>query len=272
MIPNDLENMALTMRRKILDISHTCGHAVHIGGALSMVDIMAVLYGNVLRFDLKDPRWMDRDRFILSKGHGVLGYFPALLMAGMIPEEIFQTFLQDGSDLIAHPVMNLDLGIESSNGSLGQGLSMAVGIALAAKKKAKSFNTYVLIGDGESNEGSVWEATMLAAHLKLNNLTAIVDYNRMQNDGSGKDIINIDNMSERFAAFGWHVIEIDGHDVNQILEAFQDKSCADKPKAIIANTVKGKGVKDAENNMTWHHKAKMTDEDIEQLLQELGEV
>ena len=228
---NDLENLALMMRKKILDISFSCGHSTHIGGALSMVEVMTVLYHNIMCFDPENPAWEGRDRFILSKGHGVLGYYPALLMAGIITEDVFNTFMQDGSDLIAHPVMNLDLGIESSNGSLGQGLSMALGIALAAQKQDKSFHTYSLVGDGETNEGSIWEAAMLASHLKLGNLTIIVDYNRMQNDGAGKDILLIDNMHERFKAFGWHVIDIDGHDIGQIVSAFQNQDQPKKPKA-----------------------------------------
>ena len=250
---NDLKNMAIEMRHKIINISHDCGHSTHVGGALSMVELMTVLFGHVLKFDADNPHWDDRDRFILSKGHGVLGYYPALLLSGIISEETFNTFMTNGTDLISHPVMNLDLGIESSNGSLGQGISMAVGISLAAKKKNKSYHTYALIGDGEANEGSVWEAAMLAPHLCLNNLTILVDYNRMQNDGAGKDIINIENMPERFKAFGWHTIEVDGHNINEIIDAFQDSSNVDKPKAIVAHTIKGKGVPFMENEKSWHH-------------------
>jgi transketolase len=249
----EIENMALFMRRKIIDISHHSGTSTHIGGALSMTDAMAVLYGHVLRFDPQNPRWEDRDRFILSKGHGVLGYYPALLAAGLIDEEKFQTFQTNGSDLIAHPVMNLDLGIESSNGSLGQGLSMAVGIALAAKRKNKPFKTYVLMGDGETNEGSVWEATMLAAQLGLNNLTAIIDHNGMQNDGEGQNIVNSANMSERFTAFGWHTHDVGGHDIEAMVAAFEEPTPSDKPKAIVAHTIKGKGISFMENENSWHH-------------------
>src|SRR5579872_1828524 len=169
-----IREIALNMRRKILQISHLCNVSAHLGGGLSMVDITATLYGSVMRFDKNDPHWDERDRFILSKGHGVLGYFSALAVAEIISEEVFASFQTNESDLIAHPVMNLALGIESSNGSLGQGLSMAVGLALAAKKKGKSHKIYVLLGDGECNEGSVWEAVMCAAQLKLDNLIAIV--------------------------------------------------------------------------------------------------
>lgn len=250
---SEIADMALFMRRKILDVSFQCGLTAHLGGGLSMVDAMAVLYGHVLRFDPKNPRWPDRDRFILSKGHGVLGYYSALLAAKIISEEVFITFQANGSDLIAHPVMNLDLGIESSNGSLGHGLSMATGIALAARKQKKSFSTYVLMGDGECNEGSVWEAAMLAAHQGLESLTAIVDYNRLQSDGESRNILFVDNMAERFRAFGWHAIDVDGHDIKALVDAFTKPAEANKPKVIVAHTVKGKGVPFMENDNSWHH-------------------
>lgn len=252
MTHTNISDMALFMRRKVLDISFSCGKSTHIGGALSMVDIMATLYGQVLRYRPENPHWEDRDRFILSKGHGVLGFFPALLAAGIISDEIFESFQINGSDLIAHPVMNLDLGIESSNGSLGHGISMAVGIGYAAKLKKKEFKTYTLLGDGETNEGSVWEALMLASHLKLDNLTAIVDYNRFQNDGNGSDVLEIPNMSERFQSFGWHAIDVDGHNIEQLLTAFNTPTIG-QPKAIIAHTTKGKGVDFMENDNSWHH-------------------
>ena len=248
----ELNKFAYNMRQNILEVSYHSGTSTHLGGALSMTDVMAVLYGKVLNYDPKNPRWVDRDIFILSKGHGVLGFYPALLEAGIISREVFETFQQNGSNLIAHPVMNLDLGIESSNGSLGHGISMAVGIAFAAKKQKKHFQTFTLVGDGETNEGSVWEAAMLASHLKLNNLTAIVDYNKQQNDGYGKDVLRIDNMAERFKAFGWHTIEVDGHDITELVAAFEIAPI-DKPKAIIAHTIKGKGVPFMEGDNAWHH-------------------
>ncbi|MFC3031828.1 transketolase [Pseudoalteromonas fenneropenaei] len=248
----EIAAFAKFMRQKMLDISYQSGTSTHLGGALSMAEVMATLYGKVLRFDKNNPRWEDRDRFILSKGHGVLGFYPALLAAGIISEEKFATFQTNGSDLIAHPVMNLDLGIESSNGSLGHGISMAVGIATAAKRKNVAFKTYTLVGDGETNEGSVWEAAMLAAHLQLDNLTVIVDYNRHQNDGAGKDILLIDNMAERFSAFGWHAIEVDGHNIEEIVVAFEE-TVFNRPKVIVAHTTKGKGVSFMENDNSWHH-------------------
>ena len=249
----ELEKMALFMRRKILDASFNCGHTAHLGGGLSMVDVIAVIYGRMLNFDPKNPRWEDRDRFILSKGHGVLGYYPALLAAGIISDEVFETFQQDGSDLIAHPCLNLDLGIESSNGSLGQGLSMGIGIALSAKKKSKAFKTYVMMGDGECNEGSVWEAAMLAPHLGLDNLRAVVDHNKLQSDGASIDVLYVNNMAERFESFGWDVSEVDGHNIDVIVDAFERPVIAGKPRMLVAHTVKGKGVPFMENDNAWHH-------------------
>ena len=159
----NVKDMAKKMRRKILDVTYSCNSSAHIGGALSMVDIMATLYSSVLKYDTKNPAWEDRDRFILSKGHGALGYYSALLEAGIISEDIYSTFQTNESDLTAHPVMNIPLGIESSNGSLGHGLSLGIGIALAAKKKNKKYKIYVFLGNGECNEGSVWEAIMSAS-------------------------------------------------------------------------------------------------------------
>ncbi|BBH14702.1 transketolase [Chromobacterium haemolyticum] len=265
----ELQSMAKTMRHKILEISHACNLSAHLGGGLSMVEIMAVLYGRVLRYEKGNPRWAGRDRFILSKGHGVLGFFSALLAAGLISEETYKTFQTNESDLIAHPVMNLDLGIESSNGSLGQGLSMGVGIALAGKKKQADFRVFVYMGDGECNEGSVWEAVMSAAQLKLDNLTAVVDYNKLQSDGDARQIMDLADLAGKFRAFGWDVRDIDGHDLDQVVGAFEAPREAGKPRVLVAHTVKGKGVSFMENNNEWHHN-RLTKVHYEQALGELG--
>ena len=265
----EIQGMAKTMRHKILEISHTCNQSTHLGGGLSMVEVMAVLYGRVLRFKVGHPRWEGRDRFILSKGHGVLGYFPALLVAGIISEDIFKTFKTNESDLIAHPVMNLDLGIESSNGSLGQGLSMGVGIALTAKKKKSDFKVYVYMGDGECNEGSVWEAVMSAAQLGLDNLIAVVDYNKLQSDGDSRQIIDLGDLAGKFKSFGWDVREIDGHDIAQIVNAFEAPHVSGRPRILVAHTVKGKGISFMENNNEWHHN-RLTKANYELALAELG--
>jgi transketolase len=241
------------MRGRILDISLTCNGNVHMGGGLSLVEILATLYGTVLKFDPKNPQWEERDRFILSKGHGVLGFFAALVESGIISEEVFNSFKKNESDLIAHPVMNSALGIESSNGSLGQGLSFAVGLALAARKKKAAHGIYVVLGDGECDEGMVWEAAMSAAHYKLEALTAIVDLNRYQSDGESVKVLNTSSLHDKWTAFGWEAVPVDGHDVAALLEAFKRKAGNSKPKVVIAHTVKGKGISFMENNNEWHH-------------------
>jgi transketolase len=265
----ELEQMALKMRSKILDISYRCGLSAHIGGGLSIVEIMTALYGTVMRFDPENPRWEERDRFILSKGHGVLGYFAALLVAGVLNEEQFATFQTNESDLIAHPVMNLDIGIESSNGSLGHGLSMAIGIALAAKMRGKSYRAIVLMGDGECNEGSVWEAVMLAPQLGLDNLIALVDFNRLQSDGDSTQIIDFGDLGAKFKCFGWDVYDIDGHDLDQIIKSLSNENGNSAPKMIVARTVKGKGISFMENNNEWHHN-RLTQANFELALAEIG--
>lgn len=236
-----------------------------------MVDIMATLYGAVLNFRPAEPTWEGRDRFILSKGHGVLGFFPALVEAGIMTEETFNTFKKSESDLIAHPVMNLPLGIESSNGSLGQGLSMAVGLALAAGRKKATHRIYALLGDGECNEGMIWEAAMCAAHYRLSQLTAIIDYNRFQSDGEITKVLNTEMLSEKWRSFGWDVIDVDGHDVSQLLGAFARETVENRPKAIFARTVKGKGIRFMENNNEWHHN-RLTKATYDQAVGELGGV
>ena len=248
-----INKMAAKMRKNILDVSLSCNRSVHMGGGLSLVEILATLYGSVLKYDTTKPHWEERDRFILSKGHGVLGYFSALHEVGFIDKKTFFTFQTNGSDLIAHPVMNLPLGIESSNGSLGHGLSLGIGIAMASRKKNTSNKTYVLLGDGECNEGSVWEAIMAAAHYKLNNLIAIVDLNRFQSDGESKTVIDSGKFLEKWQSFGWEAEEVDGHDVKQLFTALTTNKTPDLPKVIIAHTIKGKGVSFMENNNDWHH-------------------
>lgn len=265
---DELAEMARFMRRKILDISHSCNLSAHLGGGLSMVDITATLYGGVLRFDRNDPLWPERDRFILSKGHGVLGYYSALLAAGIISDETFASFQTNGSDLIAHPVMNPALGIESSNGSLGHGLSLAIGMALAARKKTQAHKIYVLLGDGECNEGAIWEGVMLAAQLRLDNLVAIVDYNGLQSDGESSQIINLGDLAKKFADFGWHAVDVDGHNIPELYAALTTAS-PNRPHAIIARTIKGKGVSFMENNNEWHHN-RLTKAGYESAIEELS--
>jgi transketolase len=241
------------MRKRILDIGFLCDGSAHFGGGLSIVEIVATLYGAILKYEVGNPNWPGRDRFILSKGHGVLGFYPALVEVGIVPEEIFSQFKKNEADLIAHPVMNLALGIESSNGSLGQGLSMGVGLAWAAKYKQNSHRIFILLGDGECNEGSVWEAAMSAAHYKLDNLFAIVDYNKFQSDGQSENILKSDSLADKWRSFGWDVMEVDGHSIDEIYTAIQRSSESVAPRVLIAHTIKGKGVSFMENNNVWHH-------------------
>jgi transketolase len=267
-----VKQMSKKMRRKILDISYSCNLSAHIGGALSMVDIMATLYGAVLRYDPKKTDWEDRDRFILSKGHGALGLYSALLEAGIISEDIFSTFQTNESDLTAHPVMNIPLGIESSNGSLGHGLSLGIGIALAAKKKNKKYKIYVFLGNGECNEGSVWEAIMSASTLKLDNLIAIVDDNGFQNEiEPSKTIMDSGDIEDKWESFGWKVHSVNGHNISELYNAFVECNVENKPTVIIAHTIKGKGVSFMENNNEWHHN-RLTEANYNQALQEMEEI
>ena len=266
---NKVKDMAKHMRRKILDVTYSCNLSAHIGGALSMVDIMATLYSSVLRYNIKNSAWEDRDRFILSKGHGALGYYSALLETGFISEDIFASFQTNESDLTAHPVMNLPLGIESSNGSLGQGLSMGIGLALAAKRKKKKHNIYVLLGNGECNEGSVWEAVMSAVNFKLDNLISIVDNNGFQNEMEpSEQIMDSCTFEDKWKSFGWNVCSVDGHNITELYDAFTEYHDEKKPKVVIANTIKGKGVPFMENNNEWHHN-RLTKLHYENALQEM---
>jgi len=262
---------AREMRKKILDVSYSCGKSVHIGGALSMVDILATLYSAVLRLDSENPKWAERDRFILSKGHGALAYYSALLLRGYISEDVFASFQSNGSDLTTHPVLNMPMGIESSNGSLGQGLSMAVGIAISGKARSQDYKVYVMLGDGECNEGSVWEAAMSAANFELDNLIAIVDKNNFQNDGSVATVMEPGDFLKKWDSFGWNAISVDGHDVAAVHCALTSKNIIAKPKVVIANTVKGKGCWFMENKAEWHHN-RLTKSQYEMALEQLNSV
>ena len=263
-----LADLALNMRKRMLKISLTCGQSTHLGGGLSLVEIIATLYGEILNVNPTQPELTSRDRFILSKGHGVLAYFAGLAEVGFINEEKFATFMQNDSDLIAHPILNLKLGIESSNGSLGQGLSFGVGLAWGARAKQESHRIYVVLGDGECNEGAVWEAALSAAHLKLTNLTAVVDSNSFQSDGNTSDVLSTSDLASKWRSFGWHVFEIDGHNISELLAAFREETELSRPKLILANTVKGKGISFMENNNSWHH-ARLTQNFHDQALNEL---
>ena len=265
-----LVDLAQTMRKVIIEMGYRCGTSAHFGGGLSMVEILATLYGQVLNYKAHEPRWDDRDRFILSKGHGVLGFYAALNVFGFIGKKELDSFQQNESEFIAHPIMDMDFSIESSNGSLGHGLSLGVGIALAARLKNKDFKVYVMLGDGECNEGSVWEAVMCASHYNLKNLVAIVDRNSMQNDGESQEIMKFHSIESAWRGFGWDVKSIDGHDFNELSDSFVLDETSNKPTVVIANTIKGKGISFMENVASWHHGG-LTQKTYELALQELEE-
>ncbi|NIA07994.1 MAG: transketolase [Actinobacteria bacterium] len=226
----------------------------HYGGSLSAADIITVLYFQVMDHDPNRPDWADRDRFVLSKGHTCPLLYVVLAEAGYFPKETLLEHRRLGSILQGHPDMRLVPGVEMSTGSLGQGLSAGVGMAIGAKLDHKDLRVYVMIGCGESQEGQIWEAAMAGAHYKLDNLTAVLDYNGLQAQGRTAQLMDIAPVADKWRSFGWHVIEIDGHNIKEIIEAFsQAKTTKSKPTMIVAHTIKGKGVSFMENNIPWHH-------------------
>lgn len=249
---NELKSIARHGRKLIVEML-ICAGCGHPGGALSSIDIMTALYFDVLKVDPHNPQWDERDRFILSKGHSSIGLYSILHLRGFINKETLMTFRQDNSQLCGHPDMHKVAGVEMSTGSLGHGLSVGSGMAVAAKYDGKSHRVFVLMGDGETQEGSIWEAAMFASHHKLDNLVGIVDRNRIQIDGATEDILALEPYKTKWEAFGWHVVEIDGHDFGQITESLhRAPHNAGKPTLILANTVKGKGISFMEHNAAWH--------------------
>lgn len=241
----------------------------HPGGSLSMADILSVLYFDKMKVDPKNPDMPDRDRLVLSKGHGAPGLYAALFEKGYFAEENLNSLRQVNSMLQGHPDMKGTPGVDMTTGSLGQGLSAAVGMALGAKYKKEDFTVYSIIGDGEVQEGQIWEAAMAAAHYKLDNLIVILDHNGLQIDGRNNDVMKIDPVCDKFAAFGWDVMTINGHDIEQISEAIDKaKAIQGKPIFICAETLKGKGVSFMEDKSSWHGVAPKPDE-LEAALNEL---
>ena len=264
------EKWARDIRREIIEASHNVGRrGVHIGSALSAADILAVLYAEVSKYDVKKPRSEERDYFVLSKGHAYIGYYATLAKAGFFSnQDIKEQFMTDGGWLPVHPVKNLDKGIEFSGGSLGTGMPFAVGKAYALKLNGKPNKVYTLVGDGECDEGSIWEAFMSAANLGLDNLTVVVDKNGMQQDGATDEVLAVD-IEALAKACKWNVIVVDGHNHNELISAFTQSFDNGKPMCIIANTVKGKGVSFMENDNGWHH-ANMNEKQYNQALEELS--
>ncbi|MFB7156104.1 transketolase [Lysinibacillus sp. NPDC056232] len=263
---DELRNRANNMRINALKLAHASGkNAAHLGPGLSIIEILAVLYGDVMNIS-KDNLMDDaRDRFILSKEHGVLAYYSALYEKNIITKEDLESFMKTGSDFLGHPVLNRKKGIEFTSGSLGMGLSLGIGVALGLKKKQLSNRVYVLLGDGEANEGSVWESFLSAPHFSLENLTIIIDRNGVQLGGNTVDILKMENIEEILEKMGWDVLIVDGHDIEKLVEIFKVKST--KPIAIIANTVKGKGVSFMEHSIEWHH-AVLTDKLFNEAMEE----
>lgn len=264
---NTEERASFLVRKRILKMANECGGSTHLGGSLSMADMLTVLYKKYLTYDAKNPAWPARDYFILSKGHCTLAYYAVLAECGFLSEDLIATFQKDGSLLSAHPVMNLELGIESSTGSLGQGISTAVGLAKGLALQKLENQVYVLIGNGEANEGSVWEAAMIAGQWKLENLTVLLDQNHMQSDGDSENIISGGSMAARWSAVGFDVQEVDGNDVAALCRAFDGRTPG-KPHLIIGNTIKGCGVSFMEGNNAWHHN-RLTDKLYAEAIQEL---
>jgi transketolase len=245
---------ARSIRKKIIEMNAHAG-AGHTGTDLSEVDILATLYFHILNVDGERPDDPDRDRFILSKGHGAGGYYCTLAEAGFIEEELLQTYLQADSKLPGHPVRQKTAGVELNTGALGHGLPVAFGLALAAKKQSKSWKSYVLLGDGELGEGSNWEAAMAASHYKLDNLTAIIDRNTLQLADRTEKIMGLEPLADKWKAFGFEVHQTDGNDPQALLECFASLEVGNnRPKLIIARTTKGKGISFIEDKAAWHHR------------------
>ena len=264
----ELEVLARKLRRHIIRMIGTAGSG-HPGGSLSAVEIVATLYFKVLRHKPQDPCWSDRDRFILSKGHAAPLLYATLSECGYLPVDELLTLRQLDSRLQGHTDRRCTPGVEMSAGALGQGLSFSIGVALAGRLNSQDYRVYALLGDGECDEGQVWEAAMAAAHYKLDNLTAIIDNNGQQIDGWNCDVMNLEPFNKKWEAFGWHVIEVDGHNFTQLSDAFnRAKVIKGQPTVIIAHTTKGKGVSFMENNPSFHGKAPNA-EQVEIALKEL---
>jgi transketolase len=264
-----MKAIAKRLRRHIVTMIGRAGSG-HPGGSLSAVEIVTTLYFRLLRHRPADPQWAARDRFILSKGHAAPLLYAALAECGYFPKSELGTLRQLDSHLQGHADRTSTPGVEMSSGSLGQGLSFAVGVALAGRLNSQNFRVYALLSDGECDEGQTWEAAMSAANFKVDNLTAIVDNNGIQLSGFNRDIMNLDPLNKKWEAFGWQVIEIDGHDISQLMDAFKKaKQIKCQPAVIIAHTIKGKGVSFMENNVDFHGKAPNT-EQLEKALKELA--
>ncbi len=250
--------LAKKIRKHAINMT-SVGGSSHIGSILSIADILSVLYGSVMDYKANEPKWQNRDRFILSKGHAGAGVYAALAESGFMSVDKLKTHYQDGSDLSGHVSHKGVPGVEFSTGSLGHGLPVAVGMALAAKINKENHSVYVLMSDGECDEGSNWEAALFAPHHKLDNLVVIIDRNRLQSIHSTEDTLGLEPFVDKWQAFGWHVADIDGHDHEKLINACNSK-VSGKPLCIVANTTKGKGVSFMENKVLWHYRSPQGEE------------
>ncbi len=249
-----LEELSNILRKRIIETSHYA-KIPHLGSCLSCLEILIYLYWKQLNINIKSPNDPKRDRFVLSKGHGAPALFQVLAERGFFPVSDLESFGKEGSVFHEHPpIPGYIPGVEAATGSLGHGFPMALGMALSGKIKNLKFQTYALLSDGECNEGSIWEAAMLASGIKIENLTVIIDFNKWQATGRSEEIMALNPLKEKWKSFGWHVQEIDGHDYLQIQDAFKKTKSFNKPSAIIANTIKGKGVSFMEDDNNWHYR------------------
>lgn len=268
-LPTDsapLDRRSRGLRKEIIRTLEA-GRRGHLGSAFSLVEILRVLYDDVLRYDPRNPRWSQRDRCILSKGHGCLALYVILAEKGFFPAPELRKFCSSDGILGGHPELGKVPGVEVSTGSLGHGLSIGIGFALNARYEKANYRIFVIIGDGEANEGSVWEAAMCAGKHKLSSLTVIADYNKQQSYGTTFEVQDLEPFADKWEAFGFAVKEVDGHNVDALQSVLSNLPLQpDKPSVIICHTVKGKGVGFVENNLNWHHKSMVTDEEIQALL------
>ncbi len=270
---DEVRDLAEKIRLSVIETGFKAGRkGAHFGGALSCIEILSCLYGGIIDFDSENPNHEPRDVLLLSKGHAALSFYAALAHAGYFTLEDLKSFEQNGSELPGHPVMDMPRGIEFSSGSLGMGLGFGIGMALGYRRKGYQQHIFVLMGDGECNEGSVWEGAMAASAYHLDSVIAIVDRNGIQCDGMTKEVMNSGDLTEKFKAFGFEVYEADGHNIAELYDTLKQTKAGKngKPKAVIANTVKGKGISFMEHQPEWHHNV-LTEKLYHEAMQELGQ-
>ncbi len=265
---SELEPITRKIRGQVVELSHGSG-ASHLGGSLSAVDILTTLYWSKMNIDPQKPDSPDRDRFIMSKGHAAAAFYTTLCFRGFFGKETLLTYAKEGTKLAEHPGPKCAPGVEAATGSLGHGLPIGLGMAVAGKRQNRNYKVYVLLSDGECNEGSVWEGAMFAAANKLDNVCVVVDFNKWQATGRSEEVMQLQPLREKWEKFGWDAYEIDGHNLQELLDALEKFPSNGKPVAIIANTVKGKGISFMEDDNNWHYRIP-TEEEVQQAKEELG--